>query len=156
MAQPLDKILVEQAKALFLQGLTPVQIGQRLDMKPDTVTKRAIRDDWLTQRAAVAANVDQIVSKAIIQRGASIRGKLASELDKQADALAREPVVSYGELANTKDRQGRASVVKTIAEAASKVYGWDNDANASLGFDLRILDVVDIEEVKSIEAPKTE
>lgn len=94
------------------------------------------------------------MSKAVIsslaKQGNKLRTALATELDQQAECLAREPVAAYSELANSKDGQGRAAVVKTIVEAATKVYGWDDPAASGLlGAGLRDLDSIDVEEVSN-------
>lgn len=94
--------------------------------------------------------MSKVVANGLMKQGVRLRTALATELDQQAECLAREPVAAYSELANSKDGQGRAAVVKTIVEAATKVYGWDDPAASGLlGAGLRDLDSIDIEEVSN-------
>lgn len=156
MSATLPNTTKESAKALFLQGVSLSDIGQRLDVKPDTVGKWAARYQWLIQKQAVQAQVQKIVSASVVssltKQGMSHRKVLARELQSHAEALAQRPVVGIGELFTTKEGQGRTALVKTLVEASSVVFGWDAEsANAStIGSGLRDLDdAIDVESSSS-------
>lgn len=158
MPAALSADLKNQAKVLYLSGKEPVTIETELGVQSQTVYQWIKRYGWKEIRTSINSHVQvalsQAVTSSLVKQGKDLRKSLATELQQQADALASKPVKDASELAN--EGQGRASVVKTLVEAASKVYGWDNENQSGIAFDLRALDAVDVEEVKAIEPPKTE
>lgn len=127
MGLALSDTVLEQAKALYYQGLRPSEIGKRLNLKSDTIQKRAKKEGWQAIKGAINVKVAEIVSGSIVKtlskKSARLKDRLANELHAQMDAIEACPVKSYPELAS--DGQGRAGVVKTITDTGKIVFGWD-------------------------------
>lgn len=150
----------DQAKALYLAGIPLSDIGQKLDTRRDTIAKWVIRYEWHVQKAAVDTQVKKAISNTVVsalsKRGANQRQALAQELEAQAATLAASPP-AIGDLHNTKARQGRAAMVKTLVEASSVVYGWqEQGAMGIIGADVGdMFGTIDVEATPAcgIEAP---
>lgn len=60
------------------------------------------------------------------------RTALAHEVVKQTNALSSSGHVTYSDLPSSKDGQGRADVVRKIADTAATVFGWDAESRPSI------------------------
>lgn len=135
-----DPTLREQARALYIAGQTPVNIGSSLSLKPTTISRWALRFDWRKDRAVVTQAAKKVVELTVQsqlqEQGSRIRERIASSIEAQALMLSDSPPTCLDDLRNTPDRQGLAAVTKTVVEAASAVFGWNAErANGILILD---------------------
>ena len=130
----------ELAKALFIQGVKYSIISQQVDVSQALIRAWASRGKW-HQLATKAQQVPlQALERGFLVEtrnslqamGDKIREQLSQELADQVGLLAKQPARSAGDLATVKGVQGRASVVKTIAETAALVHDWGSQGNAGL------------------------
>jgi hypothetical protein len=137
---------LEQAKALFFQGLTLPLIAQAVSVPLSTINKWSQRGKWsmlkeqtkgalvqgLRKDLAIGIIPPSSPQNALAPASRRLREQLASELEAQAAVLAQNPVQRVSELGNTPQGEGRASVVKRIAETAAIVHDWDQSTEAGL------------------------
>ena len=139
-----DRENYDLVKSLYISGCTPNEIADRLQIKPQKIKCWAHRGDWITLRTGVAkvvrtrgakaANLDSNlsfrdtstgVSRSTDERSVLVKALLSKDLEAQARILANAPPVSIVELQTDKIRQGRSQTIRHIADAAGKVFGWD-------------------------------
>jgi transposase-like protein len=120
------------AQALYVQGVPYADIAEKIGVTPPTLRQYAHRYHWRRLRETVMASVSQVIAKPLVERAHNSRDKLAQEIERQASLLSECPPESVEQLANNRERQGRAAVVKTVAEAAEKVFGWQSQEPAGL------------------------
>lgn len=128
MAKAKPAALRELVKTLYLQGLQPQAIGERLAPKGITanlVSSWAKRGAWTALRLA-AKQSDVVALQTVPEDPASaqearVRAKLADELEAQVATLAREPVAGYGELPG---RDGRTATLRQLVDTGAGLYGW--------------------------------
>lgn len=132
--------LREQAKALYLQGLSTTEISQETGVQYGTVRAWISRGDWRTLRndtrsklvtakeRAVSRHITLVQSPARMpdNKPSRLRGAVSRELEAQVAVLEQNPPSSLQELKNTPEREGRASMVKRIAETAALVENWED------------------------------
>lgn len=135
------------ALALYLQELTWAAITEKTGVAVATLRKWAERGQWRALRdkakaalvQAAAPGMQMQVAADLAKQGQRLRERLSNELAGQVDVLERSPAKTVKEL-----RQGRSQVVKTIAEAGSKVFGWDGEGGKTVAVDLTLLYAVTV------------
>lgn len=128
------------AKALFVQGLKYSAIAAHIGVGQSVIRSWAMRGKWNSLVASTATVVQQVLKRGVVletannlqSRGNEIRDKLSQELAAQAALLASSPPATVAELGNSKHGQGRASIAKTIADAAGIVHDWGNQGQSGL------------------------
>jgi len=128
------------ARALYVQGLKYYAISIHTQVKESVIRSWAKRGNWASLVANPLRNVPVVLQRGVAvdtannlqSRGNEIREKLSQELMAQATLLASTPPGSVAELGNSKHGQGRASIAKTIADAAGIVHDWGNQGQAGL------------------------
>lgn len=136
------------ALALYLQELTWAAISEKTGVLVGTLRKWSARGNWTALRdktkaalvSTAAPGMQMQVATDLAKKGQQMRERLSSELAGQLDVLERSPAKSVKEL-----RQGRSQVVKTIAEAGSKVFGWDGDGGKDQAVNLTFLTAIRVE-----------
>lgn len=160
MAAPLPKALRKEAKTLYLTGLNCKEVAAVLNLKPITVQYWRRTEEWENDRKQVKsvalATVKGATGNGLQRRSSEARELAANAVDAQLRAIAANPGVD--DLANSKEGQGSAAVLKTIVETAAQVYGWNDEKTVGLVVvdDLRVFDqkkekAVDVIEVKTAE-----
>jgi hypothetical protein len=144
-----------EAKTLYLAGETPNAIEKKLGLGRCTVAQWVKRHGWDSLRQGVTDQVNKVLSSRVAgnlaKQGVKTRALMAQHGEALAERLANEPIRDFKELLGDKGSPGRVQVFKTLVEANTKVFGWDDQA-AGLG-GLPDLDAIDAEVV---ESPKTE
>jgi hypothetical protein len=115
------------ALALFLQGLKHSEIAEQLGVTPAAVRKQCSRHKWVELRPTSIETAAHYAGKAgssMAKRSESLRVELSQEIEAQLKALRSKPVKAT-EIGNA--GEGRASIVKRLADAAALVHGWDNE-----------------------------
>ena len=140
MPKPLPGVDWEFVKALFLQGFTHAQIATKTGLLPGTIKSRAYREGWSLIRSRTDSALASLSQPALAQTQALAFAKqsnalakasqiaqetFAEELSDQAAVLRSRKPTKLRDLANTPDREGRASVVQKLVSTAAKLYGWD-------------------------------
>lgn len=87
----------------------------------DIATKPAIAHP---SKSPAVINRSLAIGSPGLQARDRIRDAIASELLSQLTVLQNDPVKDASELRNTRERQGRAAVVKTIADAAGSIFDF--------------------------------
>jgi hypothetical protein len=67
--------------------------------------------------------VPDLVAKPLVERARDAREALGHEIEQQLALLAQHPPSTVEELKDA--RQGRASLVRSVAQAAKEVFSWD-------------------------------
>ena len=134
-------------KALFLQGLAFKVISQRTGVKPETIRGKANYQGWYALRdstiAKLSVNLTQPLTDSLAKQHSNTVNALAKasviaqeafsdELSSQVQVLRSNKPRKLSDLANTRAREGRASVVNRLVNTAAKLYGWD-EASAQAG-----------------------
>lgn len=148
MPVALDKAKKDTALALFLQDLKWAAISEQSGVPVGTLRKWAARGNWAALRDKTKEGLKQAgqqglhlqVATDLAKQGQQLRERLSKELAGQVDVLERAPAKTVKEL-----RQGRSHVVKTIAEAGSKVFGWDGDGGKDQAVNLTFLTAIRVE-----------
>ena len=132
MPKPFPVIDYTRAALLKAQGLKNREIAEQLGCKLNSLMVGMSRKG-ITKLAVEArkglVKAAQHTADAIEASGGRTRNHFAKVIESSAESLASDLPVKRKELANTKDGQGTASVVKTLVEAAAKVYGWDEQGS---------------------------
>lgn len=119
----------EVAKAFVTQGVKTSVISERTGVNPKTIRTWSRRYGWIKTASIVRQDVNQAVTATVVDDlksiGGRVREALAVEIESQAQLLAKEPAESIKDLATSQGKQGRAVIVKTIAETAGNVFGWN-------------------------------
>lgn len=127
--------LIDYTKAIALkaQGLSYREMAELMQVNAKSLRVGFCRKqlnktvDEITQRDAdlrakrCLATFDELHGSS-----RSVRANLAKVTEKASELLAKVPPTSPNELANTKDGQGLASVLKTLVESADTLYGWSD------------------------------
>lgn len=120
----------QAALALKAKGFTYDQIAKELGCKANTLRIQFTRKGY-TKHVALATKGIQgqaVVSESKpMKDGSKLKAELAEELEEQLMALRSLPVRA-AQLGNTPEGQGRAAIVKTIAETGKIAHGWGNDS----------------------------
>lgn len=132
--------LRKTVQALYLQGLRISDITATTGVKLATVYKWINRFGWIRPRDNAKAILVQTAKRnialanvpAVQAESDRVRKLLSSEAIALSEALAKEPVKDVAEMANTRERQGRAAVFKTVVDAASAVFDWDSQHSPGL------------------------
>lgn len=126
----------DTVQVMFCQGVTPSIISSQTGVPINTVNTWAKRHGWTRVRDSLTSSRNRIaqavISESLIDASKAVREGLATELRDQIAALKRDPVRRASGLRNVAGVQGRAAVVKTIADAASTVFGWQGEQKVSL------------------------
>lgn len=144
MPEALAETTRETVKLLFQNGLKLPIIEAETGVKQSTIRNWIYRYNW----DAAAAEVTKILknrqhkavarSVTLAQTGSlqlarmpeiassRLREQLSSEVASQMVALQSEPVKRASELANTREREGRASVVKRLVDSAAILEDWES------------------------------
>lgn len=134
---PLPADTKEQAKALYLQGLQPVQIAQILPVSPVTLRKWTSRHGWtklrdkadslaVTPKRVTPERHFAIVQQAPAVASSRLRQRLQAEVESQLTVLEEKRAKGIRELGNTPDGEGRASVVKRLTDATALIDDWES------------------------------
>lgn len=132
--------LKEQAKALYVQGVTTSDIAEEIGVPYGAIRTWIKRGKWgslrtiTQQKAGPAKERAAIRALTFIQPGArmpaasasKLREGLSAEVASQMAVLQSEPVKRASELANTREREGRASVVKRLVDSAAILEDWES------------------------------
>ena len=110
------------AQVLYVEGEAYADIAERVGVTPATLRQHAKRHGWKQLRQDALAAVSRAVTKSLLERARDTRNRLAEEVERQAGLLTECPPKSLAELANK--GQGRTAVVRTIAQTAADVFGW--------------------------------
>ncbi len=132
----------EQAKALYLQGLSTGDVARETGVPYGAIRTWIKRGKWGSLRIAThqiagpakEMAVTRSLSFAPVQLAtrmpdaapSRLRGVISREIEAQVAVLEQNPPESLLELKNTPDREGRASMVKRIAETAALVENWED------------------------------
>ena len=127
MPRPLQGVDWPLAQMLFVQGVGYRMIAEKLGVTEASLRQRAHRHASRQLREGALATVSQAVTKSLAQRDCDTRNLLAEEVERQAALLTECPPASVADLANNRERQGRAVVARTIAETADKVFDWQTE-----------------------------
>ena len=122
----------EMAKQLWIQGLKVSKISELTGVNPKTIRTWSNRDGWSKIASDASTALEQTgenalavqVARSMADRSEAIPSKLASVVEDQADLLVQNPASKVSQLENSPTGQGHASVVKTVTETASMVFGW--------------------------------
>ena len=136
--------LKEQAKALYLQGVGTSDIEQETGVPYGALRTWIKRGKWgslrtNTQLIAGPAK-ERAVTRSLSFRKPGVvqlarmpnaapsrlREELSAEVASQMVVLQSEPVKRASELGNTRDREGRASVVKRLVDSAAILEDWES------------------------------
>jgi hypothetical protein len=150
--------------ALFTNGLTVREIETETGVKQATIrtwinrfrlqqTKEKARQALKSRNRGVLAVIEP-ARKAIPGVSGRLRGVLSRELEAQVAVLERKPPESLLELKNTPEREGRASMVKRIAETAALVENWEDQHAPGIVVMLESMTPPE-EQERSIEASAT-
>ena len=142
----------ELAKQLYIQGLKLRVISEQTGASCSAIAARACRHHW----RAIATEANRVVQRTVTQtiqtkgvesgseelRNASnsARNGLATALEKSVRHLDTLPQQKGLESAYK-----RASVIKTLADAAKTVHNWGENSQSTL---LSITSYTDVEETK--------
>ena len=125
IAHPLE--IKENVKDLYIQGLPPSIIAKKTGIKLRTIDQWITRGEWKpTRDAGITVAVLGRPENTLTNESTRARKTLSTILLKQLDKLSTLRVTANN-LRNSKDAQGLAAVVKTIAEGCEIAYGWRQD-----------------------------
>lgn len=137
MAKPLAGVDWEFIKTLYVQGLNPKAISERTGVKRDTIRARANYHSWIQLRETTVpfypASRNSLVKrtqKALAEASQMAQDAFSREIHAQVAVLERQPPRKLADLANTRAREGRASVVNRLVTTAEKLYGWSGNTQA--------------------------
>lgn len=117
---PVSTIDYDLALSLRSKGLSMPDIAKTLQCKAGTLYAYFSRKGYTkTMQTAKAKTAELVTAK----HSEALKEVLSNELNAQAKAISDVPV-TYGELFNSKEGQGRTSLVKSLVEAAKVVHGW--------------------------------
>ena len=127
MPQALLNIDWNLGQELFARGLPYSEIAERLAVSLPCVRQRAHRYQWKCKRELASRDascgVSCVTAKPLTERARDARETLGREVEQQLALLAQHPPATVEELKDV--RQGRASLVRSVAQAARDVFGWD-------------------------------
>lgn len=137
MPVALSTTLVEQAKALFYQGVNFVDISKQLHINPGTLRGWSTKQNWKRRKEEARLTLEQAgkqtmaleVAKDLTAESNQLRAELSNELREQSQALRNKPITSAKQVAG---KDGRAATSLTIARTAAMVYGWDQSSGNSI------------------------
>lgn len=133
------KIDYQTAVVFRSQGLTVKEVAQKMGINEGSL-RVGLANKGISKLLADTRQKKLDIATEVLNEvntsSSKVRKALAVELEQQAEALSRQPVIAYNELPNKDGIQGRANTVKALAETAAKVYGWDQ---AGTGGDTPIL-----------------
>jgi len=140
MPKAIPDSIRELAKALYIQGVKMSVIVQQCQVKEKAIRNWVKRGNWpdLASRATqplihkLQRGLAVETANTLQAMGDQIRDKLSRELLDQVQLLTKQPARDVSDLATVKGIQGRASVVKTIAETAAVVHDWGSQSSAGL------------------------
>ena len=140
----------ELVKQLVIQGLKISKISELTGVKPKTIRTWSGRGEWSKIASDSSVALEQTGEKALAvqvarnlaERSEAVRSKLAMVVEDQADLLVQDPAAKLSQLANSPKGQGHASVVKTVTEAASTIFGWKDKEERTGMIDLRSSEVL--------------
>jgi hypothetical protein len=119
------------AQALYLQGLPHAEIAARVQVTEASLRKRASRRKWYQLRTASITAAAQHglnrTGETLAKRSAQVREALSEEIQDQVSILRSKRPRSPAELRNQPSGEGRASLVKKVAETASIVHDWKTE-----------------------------
>lgn len=128
MPKALPEAVRDEVKVLFVAGFTPEHISKQKGVNPRTIHQWSRRHGWINLRDKLQGKVNKAVvatvTNGLQSQSDSIRARLASELERSTAALEKTPVRGANALANTPARQGRAAILKTLADTAATVFDW--------------------------------
>lgn len=161
MPAALNPSLKTQAIELLGHGLTPGQAAAKLGLSRSTVK------NWFNQPHVIAAKdivhtlvkaeLETQVNQALAKQSDNTRTALANEIESAANTLAKAPALTVHELLDNEGRTSRIAGVKTLAEAASTVFGWSKGGGANGLSSLRRFDeAIDVTPCESTDAPVSE
>lgn len=126
----------ELVKTLFMSGLPSTRISADTGIPKRTIQKWAIAGHWGTIRTAIQDRGMQyakfVVEGSLSAVSKQVRADLAREVADQVAVLRDKRPTKLADLQNTKYRTGRATTVKTIADTASAVFGWESETKVGL------------------------
>lgn len=137
---PADPAIKAEVKRLFLTGLTPAQVAKTTGVLDATVRLWIKRNGWnnglkpanhttsQTPNAQSIKLVSGTVTRIPNARGESTRRKLASSVDKLADAVDSQDV------SEPKSLKTVASAVKSLVDSAKTLHGWSEADNSTYAF----------------------
>lgn len=134
--KPHPQAVRDACQVLYCQGATPAFIARQFSLPVGTVAKWAERGGWRLLRDELQAQTAKVsrsvVGRSLTHASNELRAQLAEELADQVNALRRAPCKKASELRNTRNKQGRAAVVKTVVESAAAVFGWGSSDKPGL------------------------
>ena len=122
--------------SLVGQGLELKDVAQRIGAKSGDVVRTGLKRRGIyriteTEANHVARQTVQIIvqkaNKSLSEASNRLREKLSAEVEAQVAVLEQSPPATVAQLGSTKDGEGRASVVKRIAETAALVHDWESE-----------------------------
>lgn len=168
MPKPLPGVDWEFVKALYLQGLTYSAIAQKTGIKQGSIKSKSRYYDWPSMRSkavavfrsSVATSVHDCQaltharqSNALAKASQIAQEHFAAELSDQTALLRSKKPTKLRDLANTPDREGRASVVAKLVSTAAKLYGWDQQSTQPQTLNLTQVNVSPDEPGPVIDVP---
>ncbi len=140
MPKALHPDLREQAKQLFIMGIPVVRIADKIGVSKVCINKWRERDKWgiIRKRAKEAVSeegaisLEMEVSSDLRLHSQKLKEQLSNEILRQVGLLAESPAKNVADLASNGKRQGRAAVVKTVIESASKLHNWEGEHSTTL------------------------
>lgn len=117
------------AASLRAAGMRYDVIAQQVGATSGDAVRQAIKRRNIKPNGPVLTvqRVSSAVEAGLRFASRDLRQQLSAELQEQMSALRGKRVSSTRDLANTKARQGRASVAQTIANTAATVFDWGSD-----------------------------
>lgn len=136
MPEALPAKLVEQAKALFYQGVAFPEIAKQLSINPGTLRGWSTKQGWKLRKEEARQSLEQTgratmaleTARDLATQSKRVREQLSDELTAQVKTLRDKPH-KYSDLPG---KYGRASTALTIANTAAKVFGWSEQGNKSV------------------------
>lgn len=134
----IDPAIRAQVRTMIRDQRIPVSSTARtLNLSENTVRAWTRKEGWLTQthsapNTSPKANTLKLVAGTVTKipnaRGESTRRKLASSVDKLADAVDSQDV------SEPKSLKTVASAVKSLVDSAKVIHGWSEADNSTYAF----------------------
>jgi len=135
---PIDAKKREQAKALFLSGITMEQVAEAVEVNLSTVKSWAHRYKWPTVKRQVRPLVQSMLVQEQTKVSAGIAAGLEAEGRKLRETLSKDLQGTATRLAShwaspdsIREELERSQVVRQVAAVASQIYGWDKESVTS-------------------------
>lgn len=127
--------LMDTVKALWLSGLRDDRIIEQTGVKLGTLKTWIHRYSWnelrIKVRDSVNTGVAKVVGESLERQSNAVRRSLGAFVERAANEMDASKI-SAKSLGNSSKRQGQAAIVKTLAESAEKVFGWDNNSKSTV------------------------